>query len=118
MTSKQHFYWSVRRELWENRSIYLVPAVIGFLIVLASMIPSFHLPFTMDLLDPAQQHELIEAPYMFASLLLMFVTVLIAIYYCVEAFQGERRDRSILFWKSMPVSDVTAVASKACIPLV
>jgi ABC-2 type transport system permease protein len=33
------------------------------------------------------------------------------------ALQGERRDRSILFWKSLPVSDLTAVLSKAAIPL-
>ena len=31
---------------------------------------------------------------------------------------GERRDRSILFWKSLPVSDATTVLSKASIPLV
>jgi ABC-2 type transport system permease protein len=31
---------------------------------------------------------------------------------------GERRDRSILFWKSLPVSDVTTVLAKASIPLV
>src|SRR4051812_30646234 len=109
--TKLHFYWSVRRELWEHRSIYLVPAVIGILIVIASAFNSFHAPFTLDALDPAQQHEVIEEPYMLASLLVMFVTVLIAVYYCLETFQGERRDRSILFWKSMPVSDVTTVAS-------
>src|SRR6267378_6787465 len=31
---------------------------------------------------------------------------------------GERRDRSILFWKSLPVSDLTIVLSKFAIPLV
>jgi ABC-2 type transport system permease protein len=31
---------------------------------------------------------------------------------------GERRERSILFWKSLPVSDFTTVLSKATIPLV
>jgi ABC-2 type transport system permease protein len=36
----------------------------------------------------------------------------------VDALYGERRDRSILFWKSMPVSDSTAVLSKILIPLV
>ncbi|HEY6843986.1 MAG TPA: ABC transporter permease, partial [Thermoanaerobaculia bacterium] len=34
------------------------------------------------------------------------------------AFYGERRDRSILFWKSLPVSDTTTVLSKAAIPFV
>src|SRR5262249_22089002 len=33
------------------------------------------------------------------------------------AFQGERRDRSVMFWKSMPVSDLTTAGAKAAIPL-
>ena len=36
----------------------------------------------------------------------------------LDALYGERRDRSILFWKSLPVSDLTTVLSKATIPLV
>ena len=39
-------------------------------------------------------------------------------FYCLDALHGERRDRSILFWKSLPVSDLTTVLSKASIPLV
>jgi ABC-2 type transport system permease protein len=35
----------------------------------------------------------------------------------LDALYGERRDRSILFWKSLPVSDVTAVISKLSIPV-
>ncbi|MDQ2964222.1 MAG: ABC transporter permease, partial [Pseudomonadota bacterium] len=35
-----------------------------------------------------------------------------------DALHSERRDRSILFWKSLPVSDLTTVLSKASIPLV
>ena len=41
-----------------------------------------------------------------------------AIFYCLDALYGERRDRSILFWKSLPVSDLTTVLAKASIPLV
>jgi ABC-2 type transport system permease protein len=113
----QQFYWSVRRELWENRSIYLAPAAVGLLIVLASAVSAFQLPGRLAVLDPAQQHAIIEQPYMFASLLLMLSAVLVALYYCLEAFQSERRDRSILFWRSMPVSDLTTVAAKASIPV-
>jgi len=40
------------------------------------------------------------------------------VFYSLDALYGERRDRSILFWKSLPVSDVTTVLSKASIPLV
>jgi len=113
----RQFYWCVRRELWENRSIYVSPALVGVLIMLASGISAFLLPGTLTALDPAQQHEIIEQPYMLASLLLMLTTLLVAFFYCLEAFQGERRDRSILFWKSMPVSDLITVAGKASIPL-
>jgi ABC-2 type transport system permease protein len=110
--------WSLRRELWENRSIYLAPAVVGVLIVLASGISAFALPEAMSAFDLSQHHEVAEQPYMLASLLLMLTAVLVAMYYCLEAFQGERRDRSILFWKSMPVSDLMTVASKASVPVV
>jgi ABC-2 type transport system permease protein len=106
--------WSIRRELWENHSIYLAPLAVAVLIVIGS--PS-HLPAGMNGLDPAQQHEQIEELYVLASLLLMFTTLVVAFYYCLEAFQSERRDRSILFWKSLPVSDVITVLAKASIPL-
>ncbi len=39
-------------------------------------------------------------------------------FYCLDALHSERRDRSIQFWKSLPVSDLTTVLSKAIIPLV
>ena len=42
----------------------------------------------------------------------------VVIFYCLDALYGERRDRSILFWKSLPVSDLTTVLAKASIPLV
>jgi len=42
----------------------------------------------------------------------------VSVFYCLDALHGERRDRSILFWKSMPVSDLTTVLAKASIPLV
>ncbi|MGH9552689.1 MAG: ABC transporter permease, partial [Terriglobales bacterium] len=40
------------------------------------------------------------------------------VYYCLDALHGERRDRSILFWKSLPVSDLTTVLVKASVPIV
>ena len=47
----------------------------------------------------------------------MGTAILMSVFYCAEALHGERRDRSILFWKSLPVSDVTTVLVKASIPL-
>jgi ABC-2 type transport system permease protein len=114
------FYWSVQRELWENRSLYIAPLAVAVLILAASLVGAIHAPGKMHdpALDPMQQQELMERPYTFAALLLMFTTFIVGIFYCVEAFQGERRDRSILFWKSLPVSDLTVVLSKASIPFI
>jgi ABC-2 type transport system permease protein len=113
-------YWSVRRELWENRSIYIAPLVVAAVVLFGFMISTIHLRDKMRAvlaLDPMKQHELIERPYNFAALLLMGTTFVVAVFYCLDALHGERRDRSILFWKSLPVSDLITVVSKASIPL-
>ncbi len=49
--------------------------------------------------------------------MIMFTAFIVGIFYCLDALHGERRDRSILFWKSLPVSDLTSVLSKAIVPL-
>jgi len=51
-------------------------------------------------------------------MMLIFTAFIIGVFYCLDALHGERRERSILFWKSLPVSDRTTVLSKATIPLV
>ena len=116
----RRLYWSVRRELWENRSIYLVPLGVGVLIVIATAINVMHMAPRLHTapLDPAQQHQAIEAPFIFASLLLMFSTMIVSVFYSVDALYGERRDRSVLFWKSLPVSDTVTVLAKLSIPMV
>jgi len=115
------FYWSIRRELWEYRSIYIAPLAVAAVFLAGFLISTVRLPQKMrDLaaLDASRQQELIQQPYVFAALLIMGATFVVAFFYCLDALQGERRDRSILFWKSLPVSDLTTVLSKAAIALV
>ncbi len=50
-------------------------------------------------------------------MVVMFTGFVVAFFYCLAALNAERRDRSILFWKSLPVSDAVTVLSKALIPL-
>jgi ABC-2 type transport system permease protein len=47
----------------------------------------------------------------------MLTYLIVAAIYCLGALHDERSDRSILFWKSLPVSDVTTVIAKASIPI-
>jgi ABC-2 type transport system permease protein len=49
---------------------------------------------------------------------MMLTGIIVSVFYCLDALHSERRDRSILFWKSLPVSDVTTVLAKLSIPLV
>lgn len=114
-------YWSVRRELWENRSVYLAPLGVAAIFLIGFLISLFRLPEKMrgaSALTPMQLHELIERPYTYAALLIMGSGFVVALFYCLDALHGERHDRSVLFWKSLPVSDLTTVLSKATIPMV
>ena len=110
-------YWSVRRELWESRSIYIAPLALAAVIVFG-----FFIAAIAALSGNAVKHHLqpdkLAQPFNFVAVLMMATTFIVAIFYCLDALYGERRDRSSLFWKSMPVSDVTTVLSKAAIPLV
>lgn len=120
LSTTRPFYWAVRRELWEYRSIYLAPLAVAGLILFGFLVSLHHVTTkTRAALaqNPMNVQETIVNPYDFAALVLMGVTFLVAIFYCLDTLHGERRDRSILFWKSMPVSDATSVLSKAAIPM-
>src|SRR5213593_2528938 len=115
------FYLSVRRELWENRSIYIAPLIVAIVVLFGFLISTGGLPDrrrTVLLLDPATAHAAIEMPYNVAAIMLIFTAFIVGVFYCLDALHGERRDRSILFWKSLPVSDLTTVLSKVTVPLV
>jgi ABC-2 type transport system permease protein len=114
-------YWSVWRELWENRSLYIAPLIVAVVQVIGFAISAIGLAERRRgvlLVDPAKQRGLIEQPYDLAAMMMIFTVFIVGVFYCLDALHGERRDRSILFWKSLPVSDLTTVLSKVIIPLV
>jgi ABC-2 type transport system permease protein len=114
-------YWSVRRELWENRAIYVAPVAVACVFLFGFSISILHVLVEMHAapwLDVMQQRELFGQPYEFAEDLIMGAVIVVGFFYSIEALHGERRDRSILFWKSLPVSDLITVLSKASIPIV
>jgi ABC-2 type transport system permease protein len=114
------FIWSVRRELWENKSIYIAPAIASAVILLGALISAGHLPERRRnamVLDEIRRRAAIELPYNIVAMVLIITAFIVGFFYCLDALYGERRERSILFWKSLPVSDVTTVLSKVVIPL-
>jgi ABC-2 type transport system permease protein len=69
------------------------------------------------MLSREKQAAVISQPYDAAAMALIVTMVIVAAAYCLGALHGERRDRSILFWKSLPVSDLTTVLSKMAAPM-
>ena len=119
-STTQPMYWSVLRELWENKSIYIAPAIVSGVILLGALISAGHLPErrrSAMLLDEVRRRAAIELPYNIVAMVLIVTAFIVGFFYCLDALYGERRDRSILFWKSLPVSDLTSVLSKAVVPL-
>ncbi len=120
MNKTRPFFWSVRRELWEYRSVTFGP-VIAAAVVLFGF--TFHAAHQSEYrrnalaLPPAKQTMAIALPYDIAAMAIIATGLIVAAFYCLGALHNERRDRSILFWKSMPVSDLTAVLAKAAVPL-
>ena len=116
----QRFYWSVRRELWESRSIYIAPLVVAALFLLGFLISTRSLPrkfVELSALDPARQATRLAIPFEVAAMALIVISFIVGMFYCLGALHNERRDRSVLFWKSLPVSDLTVVLSKAFVPM-
>jgi ABC-2 type transport system permease protein len=113
-------HWSVRRELWENRSLYVAPLAVAGVVLFGFVLSTIGLPHrrrALLLLDTAKQRAAIEKPYDMVAMMILVTVFIVGVFYCLDALHGERRDRSILFWKSLPVSDFTTVLSKALIPL-
>ncbi len=128
ISEARRLYWSIRRELWENRSLYVAPLVVAALILLGFTYATLHIPVDTVLFTTTVNNNGMVSHeshgfdpirvYTLAADLIMATTFLVGIFYCLDALYTERRDRSILFWKSLPISDLTTVLSKAAIPLV
>jgi ABC-2 type transport system permease protein len=116
----QAIYWSIRRELWENRSVYIAPLAVAAMFMFGFVVNMVTLRHRISAssLDLAQEHHILATRYELAGALIMGTALILGIFYSLDALYGERRDRSILFWKSLPVSDLTTVLSKLAIPIV
>ena len=62
--------------------------------------------------DMAQLGEGINITLMTAAVWPFVVMVFVMFFYCLGNLYDERKDRSVLFWKSLPVSDGETVLSK------
>ena len=110
----------VRRELWEHRYLWIAPLVLAALLAVLAVVSKVNL----DLDDGAQIAGADQRVAIFTviawglSVPFYVLTVFIAGFYLLDCLYGERKDRSILFWKSLPVSDGATVSAKLLTGLV
>ncbi|MGH7012237.1 MAG: hypothetical protein ACREEX_15495, partial [Caulobacteraceae bacterium] len=113
------FRWSLRREIWENRSLWLAPLIVAGVVLLGYLIAGIRIiTFASIKVNGFSTGLAAVAGIAFIQFVILATALIVAASYCLGALYNERRDRSILFWKSMPVSDLTAVGAKAVVPLV
>jgi ABC-2 type transport system permease protein len=109
------FAWSVRRELWEHRAILFAPLAVAALVLIAMAFNARGLrekAAAFAALAPDAQVAAVALPFGLAASTILLTGFVVAALYCIDALYAERRDRSILFWKSLPVSDRTTVLAK------
>jgi ABC-2 type transport system permease protein len=107
--------WLIRREFWENRAIWMIPAVFGALLILAALFGQVsipHLASQLEMYEAAQAFQVIEGAMFFV------VMSVYATWYLLDCLYADRKDRSILFWKSLPISDAKTVLSKLLVGMI
>ncbi len=129
-TQATAFKWLLKREYWENRGGFLwAPVVTGAIVTLLTFIAAviglikffqfkkdagFNLNMDSDMLEHARQLGSVGDGILMGGMgLTQIVLAFVVFFYALGTLYDDRRDRSILFWKSLPVSDTQMVLSKA-----
>ena len=113
----------VKREMWEHRSIFVTPAAIASIVtlgVLAGLMFAAGFAAELDLAifgaqniagDPERQLAL-TGFFLATSWVFIIALAILTVFYCLDSLYAERKDKSILFWRSLPVTDAETVISK------
>lgn len=116
----------IRREIWESQFAFKwTPLIIAGLNILVTILILIigakvddQMVFTIDGLrmfagmDDQKQREIATGALFSTGSMFHFVMLLVVVFYLAGSLYDDRRDRSILFWKSLPVSDQMTVLSK------
>lgn len=126
--------WLVKREFWEHRGGFFWAPVIAACIYVAmstfaifvgdhiarhtSEPGEFHMSLVQaiqDASDPAKAGQVrdgVQILFQTIGLMPLVVTVFVIFFYCLSCLYDERKDKSVLFWKSLPISDNATIGSK------
>jgi len=117
----------LKREILEHRNLWRVPAIlIGIAVLVKLSLSIGNLSFDLDMPDQLQLDDTIDSvldgviakSLNSMNFMIMLVMFVVAIFYALSCLFNERQDESVLFWRSLPISDSMTVASKLIIALV
>jgi ABC-2 type transport system permease protein len=114
----------IKREIWEHRSIWITPAAVAFVltflaIAMVIMVAAFgeainpEIEKIADATIPDGVRRAALAILMLGNTSLFIAAMwFLMIFYCLDSLYAERKDKSILFWRSLPITDSETVVSK------
>ena len=119
----------IQREVWEHRSIWLTPVVVGGVMALMMLAGYMFASAYEEIIDmgiigaqnvAAEEHRraALTGILMGPTSVFLFASAVLTIFYCLDSLYAERKNKSILFWRSMPVTDAETVISKLLTALV
>ncbi len=110
----------MRREFWEHRSLWLLPAIVAAVLALVTLIASSLDSHgnTVPTLGADQRLLVLNMSQMMFFGAIAVAAAIVVSFYALDCLYAERKDRSILFWKSLPVSDGMTVLSKFLVAVV
>ncbi len=119
------FLWLIRREVWEHKANWVAPLIVIGCLALLMLTGNVHLGQGIEMdgesitaLPADLQAKLLVIVYAGLALVVFMVMGIIGFFYSLDALYADRRDRSVLFWKSLPLSDAETVFSKFTVAIV
>jgi len=118
-----HYMALMRREFWEHRSIWVTPVAIASIVTLGTLTALMFVGEFAQELDMAifgaqniagdgERRAVLTAFFVGSSWLFLIALSILTIFYSLDSLYAERKDKSILFWRSLPVTDAETVISK------
>ena len=130
------FKWLLKREFWEHKGgFFWMPIIVGTIMTLfiavslliavlgvndGMQINGVAVSNLANVVGPEQKADFaarLVSGYAGVSLPILMALSVCIFFFCLGALFDERRDRSVLFWKSLPVSDSATVLSKVVMAL-
>ena len=113
----------IKREIWEHRSLYVTPAVVGLVMALMLLtgfvfasnyaeIIDVGIVSAQNLAGDSQRRAALFAFLLGNTAPFLFASGILTIFYCLDSLYAERKNKSILFWRSLPITDAETVISK------